>query len=527
MGNQCDPQCVHDCTDNMMDKLGVTNQYMEPSSRIDFSDFKLNSNEVLDMLASSTKIGPYEDHPTNPKDTYEIIKELKQKTPGKIFKIKKKDNGEIRILKVLEKRNAEKKSLTQQEKKDIESIVKLNHPNLIKLFEVYDNEKYLSYICEYCKGKLLMEKIRDYKGKSEVIVASILHQILTVLAYCHKNKIIHACLNPEFIILSKEHKRGYPIIKIYGFGLAKACLDNPSQSDYSPNYFAPEVLLDIYNDKCDLWSSGIILHVLLSAKFPFKGKTNAEVIEKIKSESFAMEEYFFKNVSKLAKDLICKLLKADPEERLSAEAALEHEWFKNLKIEERYSELNLNDIKKLFQNITTFKVSNPVQIISLDYLIKNLESKGDLELKNKLFTIMDINNNGIVSKNHFCKRIQDIYEELGEKMPKETLDKMVDNFDFEDNEIKKGEITFKKFTIGICDINTILKDDNLQKAYKNFDKANSNKITQEEVMNALTDKNEYSKKEIHKALEKADSDKNGSVEFDEYKVMMQDLIKNP
>lgn len=94
----------------------------------------------------------------------------------------------------------------------------------------------------------------------------------------------------------------------------------------TPYYIAPEVLNKKYNEKCDIWSCGVIVYIVLSGTPPFNGNSDSEIMKKVKSGKYTFDTPEFKNVSEKAKDFIGKLLTLDPEKRVSAEQALKHPW---------------------------------------------------------------------------------------------------------------------------------------------------------------------------------------------------------
>lgn len=94
----------------------------------------------------------------------------------------------------------------------------------------------------------------------------------------------------------------------------------------TPYYIAPEVLNKKYNEKCDIWSCGVILYILLSGMPPFNGQSDQEIMKKVRAGKFSFSDPAWNNVSSDAKDLITKLLTYDVEVRPSAEVALQHPW---------------------------------------------------------------------------------------------------------------------------------------------------------------------------------------------------------
>ena len=91
-------------------------------------------------------------------------------------------------------------------------------------------------------------------------------------------------------------------------------------------YIAPEVLKSEYNEKCDLWSIGVILYILLSGKPPFDGNDDKEIVNSVRIGTYSLTGSEWKNISNDAKDLIKKMLTYDPAQRITADASLSHPW---------------------------------------------------------------------------------------------------------------------------------------------------------------------------------------------------------
>lgn len=123
-----------------------------------------------------------------------------------------------------------------------------------------------------------------------------------------------------------------------------------------PYYIAPEVLRKNYNEKCDIWSCGVVLYMMLSDSPPFKGKTTTGVLNSVLKGKYSFDG--FENVSEEAKDLIRGMMEIDTEKRFSAMEALQHKWIQNSirklrkkpneKVLENLRSLNVNFFFKLF-----------------------------------------------------------------------------------------------------------------------------------------------------------------------------------
>lgn len=121
------------------------------------------------------------------------------------------------------------------------------------------------------------------------------------------------------------------MIKLIDFGLSQlnqTLSTKMSEQVGTPYYVAPEVIKGKYVSKCDMWSFGVLLYIMLSGYLPFTGDDAEEVYKKVQSAKFTMEQKEWKKVSEEAKDLVSKLLVVDYKKRLSAKDAMEHEWFK-------------------------------------------------------------------------------------------------------------------------------------------------------------------------------------------------------
>ena len=166
-----------------------------------------------------------------------------------------------------------------------------------------------------------------------------MRQMLSAIAYCHERHLVHCDIKPENIMF--ESQGGNNLIKIIDFGNSSECqgearLTNKFGSVY---YVAPEVLMSSYNEKCDIWSLGVILFLILSGRPPFNGASDQIILKKVYEGKYNMESPEWENISAEAKDLINQMLTYDYNKRVSAKDCLEHKWIKQVgKIED--SKLN-------------------------------------------------------------------------------------------------------------------------------------------------------------------------------------------
>jgi len=181
-----------------------------------------------------------------------------------------------------------------------------------------------------CNGGELFERIAQQQYFSERDAANVIKQVLSAINYCHSRNIVHRDLKPENLLLDKDGEN--PRVTIIDFGTS-GVIDpekKMQQKFGTPYYIAPEVLKKNYDQKCDLWSCGVILYILLCGYPPFNGSSDKQIIQAVHAGKYDVSEPEWKDVSDEAKDLVAKLLTYQPEKRITALEALNHPWIKKM-----------------------------------------------------------------------------------------------------------------------------------------------------------------------------------------------------
>ena len=279
-------------------------------------DFDKNKNKISfnsELLISQVKTDPFKD--------YEEIKVLGSGSFAKVLLVKNNVTGLIRAMKIIKKRKiTEDDGSTDIEiLNEINILKQIDHPNVVKIFEFYNSEDAYYLITEYCGEGELFKIISDKKKLTEIQCAYIMYQVLSAIKYCHKMKIMHRDLKPENILIYKHNKeKDFYDVKICDFGTSQIFQRGEWQSQPcgSVYYVAPEVLNKKYNSKCDLWSVGVIMFMLLSNKAPFGGRNDKEILKNVIKGIYNKD--FLKNCSNITLDLISKLLDKDYKTRINA-----------------------------------------------------------------------------------------------------------------------------------------------------------------------------------------------------------------
>lgn len=171
---------------------------------------------------------------------------------------------------------------------------------------------------ELLRGGELFDFIIKHKNLSESIAAHFLKQILSAIAYCHANSIVHRDIKPENLLLDSDSHKA--TLKVIDFGTST--LSEPSERLSkrfgTAYYIAPEVLERNYDNKCDIWSIGVILFILLSGSPPFSGRNDREILDNVRRGEYSMRGRVWDRVSTEAKTLVSRMLDMDPVRRPTA-----------------------------------------------------------------------------------------------------------------------------------------------------------------------------------------------------------------
>ena len=226
-------------------------------------------------------------------------------------------------------------------------------------------------------------------------------------------------------------------------------------------YCSPEVLKNNYNQKCDIWSCGIIMYILLSGKYPFYGSSEEEITKKILVGNFDFNDKHFANVSESAKDLIRRCLIHDKHKRITIKEALRHEFFAGeININNIFEdEIDTKNILLLLKN-NSRKISKFYQTV-LAYLSYNFADKEELKKLRQIFYKIDSNLDGKISK----EELYVAYQEAGKKITKEELEKIIKSIDYDGN----GSIEYEEFIRVTLTKEHLFSDVNLKTAFDMFD----------------------------------------------------------
>ena len=276
------------------------------------------------------------------------------------------------------------------------------------------------------------------------------------------------------------------------------------------NYLSPELLKGQMIKELDEWACGVLMYYLLSGKFPFDGKTEDEIFNNIETQKLNLDIPELKNISVDCKDLITKLLERDVTKRLSANKALEHNFFKTgIKMkkivggmEKKQTEQVLNDWIKLQKgrgsNAGLFKKA------VLAYMAFNfVEKEEEKKMKNLFYKMSGGNKNFLITKENFANSIKQVSDNYTDEEINQLFDKLDDN--------KSGIIEYEEIVRGFSDREKLLNEKNMRQAFKFFDKDKNGTISWTEISNVVFKNKKMPKIIMKQFLEEISSESGNDV----------------
>ncbi len=443
-----------------------------------------------------------------------------------VYLVQNRVTDSIRAMKTIKKNASTTEEEEQEILNEINILRSMDHPNILKIFEFYSSKKEYNIITEYCPGGELFNEIEENGPFDEKYAAYVMYQIFSAINYCHNMNIIHRDLKPENILIVDRNKNGFPRIKICDFGTSlmveKGGVQKKLKLVGSSYYIAPEVIKKNYNEKCDIWSCGVILYILLSGRPPFGGDDDSEIMANVSTGIYDVHASPFNRISKSARDLIKKLLVKDKNKRITAQEALNHVWFKEKKAKELYNQIrDENIIKKLIHNLKTYKRESVIQETALAYLVHNFPQMVDVVNACKLFNQIDLNGDGKVTE-------KELYKGLSTKIKSETLAKDVSkiykNLDMDNN----GFIEYEEFVRAAVSKEKFTNENVLRFAFRYFDKDDSGEITFDEIEDvfktSINDKTNI-RNTLKQIIKEVDINGDGVISFEEFVHVMKKMLK--
>ncbi|XP_063685684.1 calcium/calmodulin-dependent protein kinase type 1-like isoform X2 [Bolinopsis microptera] len=223
----------------------------------------------------------------------------------------------------------DKKSLKGKEdslENEISVLRKADHPNIVKMIEMFEDKNYLYLVMDLVTGGELFDRIVERGSYSEKDASECVKQILIAVHYLHELGIVHRDLKPENLLYQDETEQSR--LMISDFGLSKMeGTEAMATACGTPGYVAPEVLMGKhYGKEVDCWSIGVIAYILLCGYPPFYDENDATLFAQIMRGEYEFDSPYWDEISESAKEFVRFFMTVDPTKRYSCADGLKHEW---------------------------------------------------------------------------------------------------------------------------------------------------------------------------------------------------------
>ncbi|OMJ68149.1 hypothetical protein SteCoe_34487 [Stentor coeruleus] len=462
-------------------------------------DFSINKRDMIRI-----KI-------TNIREDYSIGDKIGNEKFAVLHKCKNKQTGSRCIAKIFSVAGVEPKVL-EAFIKEAELLREADHPNIIKVLDIYKDSVNAYIITEHCKGGELLERIKEEGNLSENKVASYMKQIISAVAYLHSKKIIHRDLRLENLMFLSKDKDS--CLKITEFGSCKHFEKNLRVLEKvgNPYFMSPEVILGNFDSKCDVWSLGVMIYVLLSGSQPFDGSTEDQIMQSVLNSELLFEGKKWRKISEEAKSLIRSLLNRNPKDRPTARQILNSPWIK------QRADGNAPDneiISSTLSNLNQFDSQSKLQRATLAFIVSQVMSSDEVGNLRNVFKEIDTNGDGLLSKKEIRKAL-----ESSTGFSDQDIDTLIAKVDLDQN----GKVNYSEFLTATIDWSKEMSRERLEIAFKALDADHSGKISKEELMIAFGGSH-MSSKIFKEMIDEADLDGDGEIDLEEFCTYMENFKK--
>jgi len=258
---------------------------------------------------------------------YRFLTKIGEGAYAEVYKAIRRGTADLYAVKRVDKTKLSSSDLAAL-RTEADLMLKLNHPNIVRLYDTFESAHYFDLVLEFCVGGDLIQRLMDRRGAySEPEAKSVVRSLCNAIAYCHRCGVVHRDLKPDNMLYLDTSADAQ--IKVGDFGYAQRVKGTGGLNDDCGTllYAAPEILEgQRYDSSVDMWSIGVIAFLMLSGTPPFYAEQERDIFQKICEVRYSMNTPQWSHVSLEAKRFVKKLLQKDPNNRLTAAQALQHKW---------------------------------------------------------------------------------------------------------------------------------------------------------------------------------------------------------
>ena len=440
--------------------------------------------------------------------SYDFAETLGRGAFAEVKKAVFKPTGDPRAIKIVHKIGLAQDNLDPKHKlRELKVLQELDHPNILRVYELYEDKNRYYIVMEYCAGGDLFSRLQEVRRFTEVQVGKLMWQLMSAVAYCHQRFVIHRDLKPENILLEGREDL---TIRIADFGSSsfldpKKKLSGVHGSAY---YIAPEVLKEAYNEKCDVWSCGIILYILLTGRPPYSGRSEKEILAAVFDGDLDLTG--LQGVGQEARDLVTQMLNRNYRLRISAAEALNHPYITKSKLADAGSGQQLT---AALSNLKGFNGASKLKDAIHTFIATQIATQADLKDLREAFQTLDKNGDGRVSR-------EELLTKYRETMSSASAEKEVADIMTQVDTNNSGFIDYTEFLTASLSKSRHLSQENLETTFSLFDKDGSGKISAEELRGMLEGSAAAGDQQWKKVIGEVDRNGDGEIDMKEFKALV-------
>mmetsp|Transcript_74022 Transcript_74022/g.130800 ORF Transcript_74022/g.130800 Transcript_74022/m.130800 type:complete len:517 (+) Transcript_74022:20-1570(+) len=437
-------------------------------------------------------------------------------TFSRVYQCTERQTGQKRAAKVVSRKILDDDAFDEE----VRIMQLLDHPNVVRLVETFEDRHQFCLVIELCEGGELFDLVLDEGPLSEHAAGQLLCQMLRAVAYLHRMQVMHRDLKAENWLLVSKAASEISNLKLADFGFAKELKPGEMATTKvgTPYYVAPEVIEGCYDSKADIWSLGVILHMMLTGAPPFTG-LSGEVLQQVRKRNVNVQK-LGKSVSKLGKEVLEELLRRDPDTRPAALEVMQHKWLKRHSrtldtFQGRRASKSLRRSSR--ENVRLVKVTLGVIAAQL--------SPEALEELDQTFTSMDSNGDGTLT----AEELEHGLAAAGVHLhPGEAIE-IVQQLDVDGN----GAVDYSEFLAATVQQAKSQREEACRKAFNVFDIDGNGFIDRSELGKLLLSEGSLSTwnlddsptkgghhPEINAIYDELDADRDGKIDFAEFMAVM-------
>lgn len=391
-------------------------------------------------------------------------------------------------------------------KNEIDILRRLDHPNIVRAYDTFEDAKQLCIVMELCSGGDLSTRLPYTEDEALHITKSL----LSAVAFMHERGVVHRDLKLENIMF--ETKSPNAEIKVIDFGLSKSFTEDRSvMTKWVGTLYtmAPQVIQGVYTSQADLWSVGVITYVLLSNSKPFYHTKRKYVIDKIMRCSYNFSNISWKKISSEAQHFITSLIELDPAVRLTAPKALKHRWLLSMKRQlskkTRRVESDIHDgLLKCAENSCLKKTAL--------MFVAHKSTTAEIRDLRDIFFKYDEDRDGCVSYGEFGKAMKEF------QYSDEEIKYMFREVDLDGD----GFIYFTEFIAATLETRVKIEEDRLAEAFERMDKDSSGFINRNDLRHILG--SEYTPGRVDQIMDQVDVNNDGQISYEEFLSHFNEIV---